>query len=82
MKRFELSTSPWQGDALPLSYIRKHDVSRALGEIADQPIMHDEAAIGQHTCRDSREILAKAKLDQPGQPFQEQERCAYQRPPK
>ena len=22
MKRFELSTSPWQGDALPLSYIR------------------------------------------------------------
>ena len=23
MKRFELRPSPWQGDALPLSYIRK-----------------------------------------------------------
>ena len=44
MKRFELSTLSWQGDALPLSYIRT--APSRIG-FDDLPIMHHRGAGGQ-----------------------------------
>ena len=42
MKRFELSTLSWQGDALPLSYIRD-----MRSEILNPNIMHHRGSVGQ-----------------------------------
>ena len=62
MKRFELSTLSWQGDALPLSYIR----SVTLGLIPrDLMSMQHEGALGQVVLDEGSETLRRFQRRRP-----------------